>query len=204
MMDSSSSEVSDYNLRTKFGDAKLDSVEKLHSMLVTWFHNWKSITPTDKDWKSTTRFIELAGEINLSMPSYVIGKLEEALDKQLSVSLSNARVLFLGLAYKKNVADIRESPSFKLMKLLEHRGARADYYDPYVPEIPPTRDNPEFVGRRSVKFNSATLETYQAVVLVTDHDTIDYELVARHARLVIDTRNVFARRGFAGDYIVKA
>ncbi len=164
-----------------------------------FYLTWKS-----REYERTTRFIELAGEINLSMPSYVIGKLEEALDKQLSVSLSNARVLFLGLAYKKNVADIRESPSFKLMKLLEHRGARADYYDPYVPEIPPTRDNPEFVGRRSVKFDSATLETYQAVVLVTDHDTIDYELVARHARLVIDTRNVFARRGFAGDYIVKA
>jgi UDP-N-acetyl-D-glucosamine dehydrogenase len=128
---------------------------------------WKS-----KEYDLPTRFIELAGEINLSMPRYVVDKLEEALDRKLSISLGTARILILGLAYKKNVADVRESASFKLMKLLEERGARVDFHDPYVPNIPATREHPEFAGRKSVELEAATIESYNGVLLSTDHETI--------------------------------
>jgi UDP-N-acetyl-D-glucosamine dehydrogenase len=167
------------------------------------------IDPFYLTWKSrefgiSTRFIELAGEINLSMPRYVVTKLEEALDRRLSVSLSRARILLLGLAYKKNVSDIRESPSFKLMELLEKRGATVTYHDPHVAEIPLTREHPEFSGRRSITLSSEALVSHDAILVATDHEAVDYGLVARHARLVVDTRNIFARKGLAADNVVKA
>jgi UDP-N-acetyl-D-glucosamine dehydrogenase len=151
-----------------------------------------------------TRFIELAGEINLAMPHYVARKLEEGLDRRLSVPLSKARVLVLGLAYKKNVADIRESPALKLIDILLQRGARVDYHDPHVPEIPPTREYAELRGRRSIALDRATLQACDAVLVVTDHDAVDYRLIVEHARLVVDTRNVLARQGVAADHIIKA
>ncbi len=160
---------------------------------------WKS-----REYDLPTRFIELAGEINLSMPRYVVDKLDKALDRRLSIPLGAARILILGLAYKKNVADVRESASFKLMTLLERRGAKVDFHDPHVASIPPTRDHPEFAGRRSVELNADAIESYDAVLLATDHEAMDYALIARHARLVIDTRNVFARKRIRGDHIVKA
>jgi UDP-N-acetyl-D-glucosamine dehydrogenase len=167
------------------------------------------IDPFYLTWKSRaydlpTRFIELAGEINLSMPRYVVGKLEEALDRRLSVPLGKAKILLLGLAYKKNVADIRESPAFKLMALMEQRGAQVDYHDPHVPSIPTTREHPEFAGRQSVALAAETLETYDAVLVAADHDAVDYALIARHARLIVDTRNIFARRSLADEHIVRA
>jgi UDP-N-acetyl-D-glucosamine dehydrogenase len=160
---------------------------------------WKS-----REYDLPTRFIELAGEINLAMPRYVVNKVEEALDRRLSLSLGRARILILGLAYKKNVADVRESPSFKLMKLLEQRGAQVDFHDPYVRNIPVTREHSEFAGRQSVELKAETLEAYDGVLIATDHEAVDYALIARHARLVIDTRNIFARRSIAGDHIVRA
>ena len=160
---------------------------------------WKS-----KEYELPTRFIELAGEINRAMPRYVIGKLEAALDARLGLPLGKARVLILGLAYKKNVADVRESPSFKLMKLIEDRGGRVEFHDPHVAKIPPTREHPEFAGRRSAALSADGLRGCDCVVVATDHDAVDYALVARHARLVVDTRNVFARNGHKGDHIVKA
>jgi UDP-N-acetyl-D-glucosamine dehydrogenase len=167
------------------------------------------IDPFYLTWKSrehelTTRFIELAGEINLSMPRYVVNKLEAALDRRFSRSLGSARILILGLAYKKNVADVRESPSLKLIELIERRGAKVDFHDPHVAAIPPTRAYPEVKGRKSVDLTPAALGAYDAVVVVTDHDVVDYELVAAHARLLIDTRNVFRRKGIAADHIVKS
>ena len=160
---------------------------------------WKS-----KEYELPTRLIELAGEINLSMPDYVINKLEAALNRQLSTPLSKATILILGIAYKRNVADVRESPSFKLTKLLEQRGAKVEFHDPHVPTIPATREYPEFFGRQSVQLKSETIKMYDVILLVTDHDALDYPLVARGARLVIDTRNAFARRGIYGEHIVKA
>ena len=160
---------------------------------------WKS-----KEYELPTRFIELAGEINLSMPRYVVNKLEAALDRRLSLPLGKARILILGIAYKKNVADVRESPSFKLMKLLEERGAKVDFHDPHVPTVPPMREHPEFAGRKSVGLGAETIESCDCILVATDHVAVDYQLVARHARLIIDTRNVFARAGLRGDHIVKA
>jgi UDP-N-acetyl-D-glucosamine dehydrogenase len=167
------------------------------------------IDPFYLTWKSrehelTTRFIELAGEINLSMPRYVVSKLEAALDGRFSRSLGRARILILGLAYKKNVADIRESPSLKLIELIERRGAGVDFHDPHVAAIPPTRAYPEIKGRKSVDLTPAILGACDAVLVVTDHDAVDYALVAEHARLVIDTRNVFRRKGIVADHIIKA
>jgi UDP-N-acetyl-D-glucosamine dehydrogenase len=152
----------------------------------------------------TTKFIELAGEINIGMPRYVMEKLEQALDRRQQVSLGSARVLILGLAYKKNVSDIRESPSFKLIELLEKRGTSVDFHDPLVDVIPPTRDHAGFTGRMSVALTAATLRNYNAVVAVTDHDAVDYRLVAGNARLIVDTRNVFARKSIESANLVKA
>ncbi len=167
------------------------------------------IDPFYLAWKSRaydlpTRFIELAGEINLAMPRYVVGRLEQALDARLAVPLGAASVLILGFAYKRNVADVRESASFKLMNLLEQRGAKVAFHDPHVPSIPATREHPEYAGRRSVELTAAAIEAYDGILLATDHDAVDYALVARHGRVIIDTRNVFARLDIGGSHIIKA
>jgi UDP-N-acetyl-D-glucosamine dehydrogenase len=158
-----------------------------------FYLTWKS-----REYGLTTRFIELAGEINVAMPKYVVAKLEQALDREQKVSLGSASVLILGLAYKKNVSDIRESPSFELMELLEKRGASVSFHDPLAPVVPVTREHAAFAGRCSADLTPAALEGFNAVVVATDHDSIDYRLVAAHSRLVVDTRNVFARKGIAG------
>ncbi len=166
------------------------------------------IDPFYLTWKSRefglpTRFIELAGEINLSMPRYVIANLEKALDYYQSVSLGNARVLLLGLAYKKNVSDIRESPAFALMEILTQRGTSFDYHDPYVPEIPMTREHSQFAGNKGVTLTPKLLKEYNAVLVCTDHDTIDYQMIADHAELLIDTRNAFKNRRIDVQNLVK-
>jgi UDP-N-acetyl-D-glucosamine dehydrogenase len=160
---------------------------------------WKS-----KEYEQPTRFIELAGEINLSMPRYVIDRMDAELDRRLSIPPSKARVLIIGIAYKKNVGDVRESPSLKLIKLLEQRGGQVEFHDPHVAVIPPTREHPELTGRKSVVLTAATLQATDCALLVTDHDAVDYRMVAAHARLVIDTRNTFGRKGISGNHIVKA
>ena len=164
-----------------------------------FYLTWKS-----RAYEQTTRFIELAGEINLSMPRYCVGKLEEALDRRLAKPLGKARVLILGLAYKKNVADFRESPSFKLINLIERRGACVDYHDPHVPTIPITREYAAYAGRCSVQLDYVTVNSYDGVLVATDHDAVDYDMIADHARLIVDTRNAFARRGLVREHIIKA
>ncbi len=151
-----------------------------------------------------TRFIELAGEINSAMPRHVVGKLAEALDRRCRKALSRAKVLVVGLACKKNVPDIRESPSLKLIALIEERGGSASYYDPHVPEIPPTREYGAFCGRLSVARSEATVRAYDAILVATDHDDLDYAALAEWGTLIIDTRNIFARRGITTDTILKA
>jgi UDP-N-acetyl-D-glucosamine dehydrogenase len=167
------------------------------------------IDPFYLTWKArefglSTRFIELAGEINVGMPRHVIGRLEQALDLHQRRSLSSARILLVGLAYKKNVSDIRESPSLALLELLARRGATVDYHDPHVPEIPATREHAEFTGLRSVDVSEQSLVTYDAVLISTDHDAVDYALLAAEARLIVDTRNAIARRGLPAKVLVKA
>jgi UDP-N-acetyl-D-glucosamine dehydrogenase len=164
-----------------------------------FYLTWKS-----REYELPTRFIELAGEINSAMPRYVVGKLAEALDIRAGKALSRSRVLVIGLAYKKNVADIRESPSLRLIEIIEERGGKADYHDPYVAEIPPTREYQALKGRHSIALTGEQLAAYDAVLIATDHDEVDYRLLAERVPLIIDTRNVFTRLNLAADHILKA
>ncbi len=164
-----------------------------------FYLTWKS-----REFELPTRFIELAGEINAAMPRHVVGRLAEALDMRLGKALSRSRVLVIGLAYKKNVPDIRESPSLKLIELILERNGTVDYHDPYVAEVPRTREYMALKGRRSVPLDEQTVRGYDAVLVSTDHDAIDYAALAGWTPLVVDTRNAFARRGIDGDNIVKA
>jgi UDP-N-acetyl-D-glucosamine dehydrogenase len=138
------------------------------------------------------------------MPRYVVARLDEALDRRLGKSLGAARILIVGLAYKKNVADVRESPTFRLLELLEARGASVSFHDPHVAEIPPTREYSHFAGRASTPISAETLAAHDAVLIATDHDAVDYALIARLAPLVVDTRNAMARRGIDAANVVKA
>jgi UDP-N-acetyl-D-glucosamine dehydrogenase len=164
-----------------------------------FYLTWKS-----REFDIPTRFIELAGEINVAMPRYVVQKLEEALDARLGIALSKARILLIGLAYKKNVSDIRESPSLKLIELLEKRGAHVDFHDPFVAAIPATREHADLAGRASTALSAKAIASYDAVLVATDHDDVDYAMFAKHAKLIVDTRNIFQRRDLSGAHIVKA
>ncbi|WP_298962000.1 nucleotide sugar dehydrogenase [uncultured Methylobacterium sp.] len=159
---------------------------------------WKA-----REFDVPARFIELAGEVNTRMPHHVVERLAAALDGR-GRTVSGATVLVLGLAYKRNIDDTRESPSLRLIRLIEARGAQALYHDPLVPILPPTREHPDLAGRRSVALTPETLAAADAVLVATDHDGVDYPLVAAHAPLVVDTRNVMARHGLTGTHIVKA
>jgi UDP-N-acetyl-D-glucosamine dehydrogenase len=113
-------------------------------------------------------------------------------------------VLILGIAYKKNVDDMRESPSLKLIELIEERGATVDYHDPFIAVIPKTREHAALAGRMSVALDPPALASYDAVLIATEHDDVDYGLVVEHARIIIDTRNACARAGLMDAKIVKA
>ncbi|WP_421855068.1 nucleotide sugar dehydrogenase [Oricola sp.] len=145
-----------------------------------------------------TRFIELAGEVNRSMPAYVVARLERALDSRFSKSLGSARVLIIGLAYKRNVGDVRESPAFKIMELLAARGTQFAYHDPHVAAVPQTRDYGQFEGLVSTALDPATVADHDAVLILTDHDAVDYALLAEHAPLIVDTRNAMRSRKLGG------
>lgn len=154
------------------------------------------IDPFYLTWKAReyglhTRFIELAGEINNNMPRYVMHKVNDALNEHQGKALKGSRILVLGVAYKKNVDDMRESPSLKVMKLLQEKGAEISYSDPHVPKIPPVRDH-QF-DLLSQEISKEILEAYDCVVLATSHSAFDYDLIHEHASLIIDTRGVFRR-----------
>lgn len=164
-----------------------------------FYLTWKA-----REYDISTRFIELAGEINTAMPLYVRARLAETLDLRQGKGLNGSRILILGIAYKKNVDDMRESPSLKLMELIEERGAKVDYYDPLIPVIPPTREHAGLANRASIAWKAEAIAGYDAVLIATDHDSVDYETLVESARLVIDTRNVCARKGVASPKIVKS
>jgi UDP-N-acetyl-D-glucosamine dehydrogenase len=164
-----------------------------------FYLTWKS-----REYELPTRFIELAGEINSAMPRHVVTRLAEALDIRLGKALSRSKILVIGLAYKKNVPDIRESPSLKLIELIEERGGTAAYHDPHVDEIPSTREYQALKGRISVPLFEDLVKGFDAVLIATDHDGVDYAALSAWSPLIIDTRNVFARHGIAGENIVKA
>ena len=147
-----------------------------------YYLSWKA-----REYDFATRFIELAGEINTSMPYHVVESVAEALNERQK-SLKGSRVLLLGVAYKKDVDDLRESPSLKLLELLTTRGAILDYNDPYFPALFKLRHY-DFSHMRSVNLTPEQLATYDCVVIATDHSSYDYDALVRHSKLVIDTRN---------------
>jgi len=164
-----------------------------------FYLTWKA-----REYDISTRFIELAGEINTAMPRYVIERLQSALNERQGKGLKGARVLILGVAYKKNVEDMRESPTLKIIELLEARGASVAYHDPFVAEIARSREHPEFAGRRSVPLTAETAASADVALICTDHDGVDYRVVVEHCPLVVDTRNACAHAGCAAANVVKA
>ena len=144
-----------------------------------------------REYGRHTRFIELAGEINTAMPEYVVNRVAEALNEK-SKPVRGSRVLLLGLAYKPDVDDERESPTYTLMTLLDQRGAAIDYYDPYVPLIKPTREHAHWAGKKSVDWNRSVIGTYDAVVIATNHSQVNYAELGEWADTIIDTRNAMS------------
>ncbi|WP_421998992.1 nucleotide sugar dehydrogenase [Reyranella sp.] len=164
-----------------------------------FYLTWKA-----REFDVVTRFVELAGEINTAMPQRVVDRTIEALNQRQGKASRGARILVVGVAYKKNVDDTRESPAFKIIELLEKRGSDVSYYDPIVSEIPLTREHRELAGRQSVEFSEGSLSAFDAVIICTDHDAIDYRQLVAWSRLVIDTRNACARNGIAAEHVIKA
>jgi UDP-N-acetyl-D-glucosamine dehydrogenase len=148
---------------------------------------WKA-----REYGMSAKFIELAGEVNVQMPHYVLEKLQLALNEQ-GKALKGSKVLVMGLAYKKDIDDARESPAFEILELLLHRGALVCYHDPHVAKAPRTRARPDLQQLESRPLTPDLLSGQDAVLIVTDHTAVDYELVARHAPLVVDTRGVYRK-----------
>ncbi len=163
-----------------------------------FYLTWKA-----KEFGVHTRFIELAGQINRSMPDYVVERATIALNEH-SKSVRGSRVLLLGLAYKANVDDMRESPTFDLMDRFQKLGAIIDYHDPYIPVIGATREHAAWQGRRSVNWNQATIATYDLVVISTWHNNFNATELAAWAKLIVDTRNALSKTVTTPGQLVKA
>jgi UDP-N-acetyl-D-glucosamine dehydrogenase len=148
-----------------------------------FYLTWKA-----REYGQHTRFIELAGEINTSMPAYVAHRVSDALNDRKK-ALNGSNILILGLAYKPNVDDERESPSYVLMEILKARGAAVAYYDPYVPVIRPTREHGHWAGTKSVEWNRQTITGFDCVLIATNHASVNYQELAEWAGCIIDTRN---------------
>ena len=164
------------------------------------------IDPFYLTWKARevgrpTRFIELAGEVNHSMPEYVVARITGALNARAK-AVSGSRILVLGLAYKPDIDDVRESPSFELIEKLESLGAHVDYNDPHVPRTSPMRRYD--LGMASVPISPETLRSYDAVVVSTNHAAYDWQVIADNAKLVVDTRNAMRNVTGSRDHIVRA
>ena len=155
-----------------------------------FYLSWKA-----KQYGFESRFIELAGVINGQMPHFVVGKIIDALNR-FRKSVNGARVLILGVAYKKNISDVRESPALDIIELLNRKGAALTYCDPYVPVL-----SEHGISLKGEKFSAATLRKADCVVVVTDHDDFDWRLVARESKVVVDARN--ALKGMNGKKIIK-
>jgi UDP-N-acetyl-D-glucosamine dehydrogenase len=151
-----------------------------------FYLTWKA-----REFGQNTRFIELAGEINTAMPMHVVNRTAEALNANRK-PVNGSRVLIVGLAYKPNVDDERESPSYTLMEILKSRGAEVAYYDPYVPVIRPTREHAHWTGTRSVGWNRETVQSYDAVIIATNHQSVSYQELAEWSPCIVDTRNAMA------------
>jgi UDP-N-acetyl-D-glucosamine dehydrogenase len=162
-----------------------------------FYLSWKA-----REHEMTTRFIELAGEINTRMPHHIVTRVRKLLDVERGRGLHGARILLIGLAYKKNVSDVRESPSVRLIELLEAEGAKADFHDPHVPAVPRMREHPTLMGRPSVGLD--VLADYDAILIATDHDAVDYAALVASGVPIVDTRNAIERRGLGMGTVTKA
>ncbi|HUD49144.1 MAG TPA: nucleotide sugar dehydrogenase [Candidatus Baltobacteraceae bacterium] len=151
-----------------------------------FYLTWKA-----REYVQNTRFIELAGEVNSAMPEYVVQQVIVALNDRRK-ALNGSKVLILGLAYKADVDDDRESPSYVLMDLLAERGAKVAYYDPYVPVIRPTREHPHWTGTKSIRWDARTVKGFDLVLIATKHACVDYQSLAKWASNIVDTRNAMA------------
>ena len=163
-----------------------------------FYLTWKA-----REFEVPTRFIELAGEINTRMPHHVIDRLRAIIDHDSGRGLKGAEILLVGVAYKKNVGDMRESPAMKLMELLDAAGARVSYVDPHVPEIPPMREYRQYTARQAMDPATVRAGDFAAVLIATDHDAVDYAALLGLGCPVADTRNAIARRGLPLDRVVK-
>jgi UDP-N-acetyl-D-glucosamine dehydrogenase len=161
-----------------------------------FYLTWKA-----REYGMNTRFIELAGEINTSMPEYVVGRVALALNRQKK-ALNGAKVLVLGLAYKKDVDDLRESPSIELIEHLRDQGAKVDYNDPHIPQTHKQREHD--LRMKSKPISAAMLRGYDCVLISTDHSAYDYPFIVRHAKLVVDTRNATAKVRSGRSKLVRA
>lgn len=163
-----------------------------------FYLTWKA-----REYGQHTRFIELAGEVNTAMPDYVIRCVADALnDRQKAVN--GSKILVLGLAYKPNVDDERESPSYVLLEKLQARGAKVAYYDPYVPIIRPTREHAHWTGTKSVAWDQATIAGYDLVLIATNHASVNYQELASWAKCIVDTRNAMSGIATAAGQVWKA
>ncbi len=162
-----------------------------------FYLTWKA-----REYDFSTRFIELAGEINTKMPHYVLEKVSQALNNY-SKSLKDAKVLVLGVAYKKDIDDQRESPSLSIIHLLRERGADVCYSDPFVPICKGHRHYPD-IDMQSTELSEETLKHADIVLLLTDHTSFDYDFIANNSKCIVDTRNVFERNGVRSEKIFKA
>jgi UDP-N-acetyl-D-glucosamine dehydrogenase len=163
-----------------------------------FYLTWKA-----REFEHSTRFIELAGEINTAMPDHVVKRVTEALNHS-GKPIKGSRILILGLAYKPNVDDERESPSYRLLEKLKQRGAIVAYHDPHVPIIRPTREHPQWTGTKSVPWTRPTISGFDLVVIATAHACVNYQELADWARCIVDTRNVMAAVRVAPGKVWKA
>jgi UDP-N-acetyl-D-glucosamine dehydrogenase len=161
-----------------------------------FYLTWKA-----REYEVDTRFIELAGEVNTYMPYYVVEKAGDVLN-QFRKSLNGSRVLILGMSYKKDIDDIRESPSLRLIELFKDKGCDVQYNDPYIPKVPKTRKY-QF-NLSSVELNKENLSQFDLVLLSTDHTEYKYDFIAQNSHLILDTRNAFGKRGIISKNIFKA
>jgi UDP-N-acetyl-D-glucosamine dehydrogenase len=144
-----------------------------------FYLTWKA-----KEFGVTTRFIELAGEINRSMPHYVVSKVQDCLNDQCK-SMKGSKILLLGLAYKADVDDMRESPSFEIIRILQSKGAEVDYHDPFIAEITPTREYPQLTGKKSQPLSAK----YDCFIIATRHSAFSADEILSYGIPVVDTRN---------------
>lgn len=147
------------------------------------------LTHKAREFNVPTKFIELAGEINTSMPQFVLDKIVVGLSDNLAKAINGSKVLIIGMSYKNDIDDLRESPALTMLELLTKNKAIVSYHDSFIPEIPPTREYSQFRGIKSCMLNKDTIEANDAVVIITKHSDIDYALIGKHANLIIDTRN---------------